>query len=529
MPRSLSIRPQLVCIACALVALALGCDLTPYTPPTSTQTGDAGATAEGGNDPGGGLLPIDGDEEDPPCGEVSDAGALVSQKDFAAPGQEQLDATHVEADGAAWISLGYDQPFAVDSGMLETPDDRDVVVLRVNGGVATDMQRIGGEGDQHVKTTTYANGIHIVGWVNDAAGGGAASLSVNDVAYPGFVDGDVFYVLIRGTLTEVYRLTGGAIYPNALTIDNLGHAWLVGNFEGTLTLSGTTQAGGIQGAIKTVTGSAPNLNGFVARLAFGDEALTAIGPPVGEGTPEDEARIAGVIPFGQDDGEVIVFGDARGRLQLRNTQYDIEGVSDLWLARMRTDGTVGDRARYSSSGAAYASAMTRTPRGTGVIVGTYSGDLGWLDPPDGNVGMFITHIKLNDLKRGTGRGFSAPTGALRPTSVVRYPWGNGVIITGQFVGQFYPLLGDVAVNTDSTPDGFILALENDLDDRFAWHLAATGAANIRDIATAPCRPAAVVGSFTSGSVAARRLSSSDAPIVFSDAALRDAFLLRLSY
>lgn len=513
--------------ALLVVGLVVSCDLAPYPRPSST--GEIVPNGGGGNDPGGGLEPIGGTSGEVfPCGNETDAGAFVSQTQFAAAGHEQLDAAYVDGDGAAWISLGYDQSFEVEGMTLAAPSDRDVVILRVSNGTTTDLHRIHGTGDQHVIATTYDGTLHVVGRVTDAASGGAAQLIVNDVVYDGFVDGDAFYLHVVGTAHDVYRLAGTSIVPKALTIDLLGHAWVVGDFSGTLTLSGTPNAGGLLGTIATVTGTAPNLNSFAARLALGNEKLTAIGPPEGEGTVDDETQIAGAVPF-SNDGEVIVFGDFRGRVQLRTSLYESEGQSDLWLARVEPDGTVSDRQHYGGVGDVRASAFILTPGGRAITAGVYSGDVGFLDPPDGTSGMFVSQIKLNDLKRGRTSTFSAPTGELRPTSLAPYPWGNGVIITGDFTGESFPLAGDIATNTDATPDAFILALGGDLEERYAWHLAATGTASLRGVATAPCHPAAVLGVFESGTVEARRMNAGGDPLLFSDAALSDAFLLRLSY
>lgn len=509
-----------------LVTLTSACDLAPFAAPVA----GTGGEQAGGNDASGGGFSerggggSGGDDDGLPCGVASDAGQLVSQKDFAAAGQEQLDAAFVANDGAAWLSLGYDQAFEIDGDTLEAPVGRDVVVLRVHDGLTTDLHRIHGAGDQRVEAMQYDGALHVLGSVHGAASG----LSVDDVDYPGFADGDAFYLHILGDQVNLYRLTGELVEARGITIDDLGHAWLAGSFQGSLTLSGTPNAAGLQGVIQTVVGTGPGLNGFSARLAFGAEALTAFGPPPGEGTGADEARIAGVIPF-SDEGEVIVFGDFRGRLALETAVYESEGESDLFLARVGASGAVEDRARYDGPGAAQASAILRTPSGVGIIVGTYSGDLGFLPPPEGDTGMFVARLKLRDLKRGGSRAFSAATGALAPLSLAPYPWGAGVIITGQLLGDSFPLLGDVAFNDDPTPDGFVLALANDLDDRYAWHVEATGAATVRSVGTAPCQPAAVVGSFDEGSAHARRLGTSDAPVPLSGASDIDAFMLRLSY
>lgn len=510
----------------ALSSMTTGCDLAPYALP---QEGTGGDQAGGSDASGGGLTELGGGgstggNDAFPCGVASDAGELVSQKDFAAAGQEQLDAAFVANDGAAWLSLGYDQAFEIDGVMLASPEARDVVVLRVDDGVTTDLHRIHGAGEQRVEAMQYDGALHVLGSIHGAASG----LSIDDVDYGGFGHGDAFYLHILGDVVNLYRLSGDLVQARAITVDDLGHAWLAGSFQGSLALSGTPNAGGLEGVIKTVTGTGPGLNGFSARLAFGAEALTAFGPPPGEGTSADEARIAGVIPY-SDEGEVVVFGDFRGRLALKTAVYETEGESDLFLARVGASGAVEDRARYSGPGAAQASAILRTPSGVGIIVGTYSGDLGFLPPPDGDVGMFVARLKLRDLKRGGSRSFSAPTGALEPLSLAPYPWGAGIIITGQLLGDSFPLLGDIAFNDDATPDGFVLALENDLDDRYAWHVEASGAATVRSVGTAPCQPAAVVGSFDEGTARARRLGTGDAPVPLFGASDIDAFLLRLSY
>lgn len=522
-----SVALRLSGLVLAVVVACAGCDLNPF--PNPTPGGEAGAEAAGGNDPGGGLMNIGGNTETPPCGVTSVAGTFVSQKDFAAAGREHLDATHVADDGAVWLSLGYDTPFEIDGEMLDTPADRDVVVLRLDNGMATDFHRIHGTGDQHVEITLQEGALHVIGKVHDAAGGGAAELLVDDVRYDGFVDGDVFYLHIQGDLVDVYRLTGGSIEPTAVTIDELGYLWMVGNFSGALALSGDYDGRDLTTPILSVTGTSPTLNAFAARLSFGFDRLTAIGPPEGEGTAGDVIRLAGVVPFNEDGGEVVVFGDYTGRMQLGSNLEEAEGDSDLWLARIEPDGSLSDRTTYDAAGGAWASRFIVTPGGRGVLVGTWNGDLGWNEPPMGNMGLFVTQVKLRDLKRGRARFFSAPTADLVPTSLARYPFGNGIIIAGRMVGEAFPLLGDIMTNRDATDDGFVLALENDLDDRYAWHIEATGDATLRSVASAPCQAAAVVGSFEDGEVTARRLGSDDPAVSFSDAAQRDAFLLRLSY
>ncbi len=483
----------------------------------------------GGNDAsGGGFTELGGggagNEGQGPCGAETDAGALISHRDFADAGQETLDAALVAGDGAAWLALGYDEAIEIDGSMLEVPDARDVVLLRVDGGTTSDLHRIHGAGDQLVRTMLYDGALHVLGSVS----GSTASLYVDGVEYPGFQPGDAFYLRVLGDTIELYRLTGDRVDAKALTVDQLGHAWVVGNFGTTLTLSGTPNAGGLGGVIQTVTGTAPETNGFSARLAIGAEVVSAFGPPPGEGVATDEARIAGVIPF-NEEGAVIVFGDFKGRLALKTSVYEVEGPSDLWLARIAPNGLVEDRARYYAPGGAQASAFLRTPAGVGIIAGTYTGDLGFLGPPDGEVGMFVSRVKLRDLKRGGSRSFSAPTGALEPLSLAPYPWGEGVIITGHILGASFPLLGDVAVNDDASPDGFVLALASDLDDRYAWHIDAEGPTSLMSVGTARCQPAAIVGSFLSGTGVARRLGKSGAPVSFTDADDVDSFMLRLDY
>jgi hypothetical protein len=512
-------RAGTIGVAVSMSVLALACSLAPH-PGSRADGGSAGAPPGGmGGTPsvggdGGGGQPND-------CGSFEPAGGLAGLTSFAGDGHEIVEAASMLPDGSMWLAMSYDAAFTLVGEPLAAPDGIDTVVARVDADtklVAGDVHRIGGAGQQRLCAISLSvdGALVALGHVS-----GGAELVIDDVPVADIADGDAFLATFAAGETRVHRLRASALRACGLVTDSTGATWVAGSFQGTLGVHDAS------GEIIGATGSAPVLfNGFALRLGPGAPPyLTTFGPPVGEGTPDDQARVAGIISLPPE--KTVVLGDFRGTLALGQGLYEAEGGSDVWVARLDGQAAYDDRGVFQGAGEVTATAIGRSPSGRAFFTGSYQGDLGFGDVEPAVSGVFLSRLKLNDLKLGGTEVVTVTSGTIEPTAVAPYPYGRGIVVVGSFAAPEFSLLGDTMINDDADPDGFVVAFADDMDLLYAWHLPASGGAYPRAAVTAPCRSIAISGSFVNGPAAPRRLGDSDAAGALVDAAGADGFLMQL--
>jgi hypothetical protein len=500
--------------ACIVLA---ACDLAPHPGPAGPSGGQGGAAGDGGA-----AVPMGGSGgAGNPCGTTSRAGELAGATSFAGNGHESVEASVMLEDGSLWLALSYDAAMAMPGLALPPPEGVDTVLVHVgaDGVVMAESHRIGGVGNQHLCALARgADGAVIaLGRVESGSG-----LVVDGDAVPGSTAGEGFLLTFGEGTLDVHQLAADEVEACGLIADETGATWVAGSYQGTLTVRDGS------GPIASATGTAPQLNGFVLRLASGSPPkLNSYGPPAGEGTADDSTRVVGIVDLAPD--RAVLFGDFRGTLLLgEQGLYEAQGGSDVWVVRLDAEAAYQDRGVFEGAGEVVATGIGRSPGGRTFFTGSFSGDLGFGDEPPGAEGLFVSRLKTNDLKLGGTETLISPGGMLKPTAAGPYPHGRGIVVAGEFLGDEFALLGDVMQNDDTYPDGFVVAFADDMDLLYAWHLKNPGGAQLRSVVSAPCQAVAISGSFEDGPASVRRLGELEPAETFENAEGTDGFLLQLT-